>query len=307
MAGRTLRDESSFAGGRYDDPMLAQRRAVLRETVERLAHGGRERYAALAQENLARWVRARDASQERGAGAREPGAGPRVRVLPLDWGVAAAQLTRETGQCCAVLNMANAYCPGGAYVEGTAAQEENMFRRTDCHEAVPSAELDPRTEYYLPEVTALLSARDGYVYLDTDTPRVCVRGPEDRGRADLGYAWLADQDVFPFYELRAAALDLRDGSPFDEVEAGRRIVAQLRTLAEAGVTCAVLSAFGCGAFLNPAERVAGLYRAALAAHGSTLREVLFAIYAPGYGPDNYTPFARAFDAGAALVERGGWS
>ena len=30
------------------------------------------------------------------------------------------------------------------------------------------------------------------MYLDTATPRVCVRGAEDRGRADgsLGYDWL---------------------------------------------------------------------------------------------------------------------
>jgi hypothetical protein len=190
--------------------------------------------------------------------------------------------------------MANAYCPGGAYIEGTTAQEENLFRRSDCHHAVSRSSLDPRTELYLSEMTALLNARDGRVYLDTTTPRVCVRGPEDRERADLGYDWLPDDEVFPFYELRAAAQDLRDGSRFDPTEMRRRVDAQLRTLSDAGVRHAVLSAFGCGAFENPADQVAELYRASLEAHGAFLEEVVFAIYAPGYGPDNFTPFARAF-------------
>lgn len=288
MAGRTLRDEAHFRGTRYDDPVLAGRRQVLRETVARLSGDGRSKAAALAQQNLARF---RDEAR---AGAVNAGTGLRVRVVPDDWGVATGRLTRESGTCCAVLNMANAFCPGGAYVEGTAAQEENLFRRTDAHFSVLPDDMDPHTELYLPHASARLSAHAGRVYLDTKTPRVCVRGPEDRGRADLGYAWLPDDEVFPFFELRAAAEDLRDGRPFDEHEARRRIEAQLHTLAEAQVTHAVLSAFGCGAFMNPAERVAALYRGALARHPGSLREVVFAVYAPGYGPDNFTPFARAF-------------
>lgn len=42
-------------------------------------------------------------------------------------------VTKEHGKVFAVLNMANAYVAGGGYVEGMPAQEENMFRRTDCH------------------------------------------------------------------------------------------------------------------------------------------------------------------------------
>ena len=127
--------------------------------------------------------------------------------------------------------------------------------------------------------------------LDLTSPRVCLRGAEDLARADLGYRWLADDEVFSFYELRAAAEDLRDGRAFDEREAARRIAAQLDTLREAGVGHAVLSAFGCGAFHNPAERVAVLYRDALVARRDAFALVAFAIFAPGYGPDNHAPFA----------------
>jgi hypothetical protein len=43
--------------------------------------------------------------------------------------------------------------------------------------------------------------------------------------ADLGYPWLADDEIFPFFELRASAQDLRDGSDFDPDDGRRRIAA----------------------------------------------------------------------------------
>ena len=46
---------------------------------------------------------------------------------------------------------------------------------------------------------------------------MCIRGAEERERSDLGYRWLEDEEVFPFFELRSAALDLRDGTPFSRV------------------------------------------------------------------------------------------
>ncbi len=291
MAGRTILDERAYAGTRYDDPILARRRAVLRETVARLASRGRDHLHQLAADNLARWARER--------GPQTGSLLPRVRVVAEDWGVATARVTRETGVCFAVLNMANAFVPGGAYVEGTAAQEENLFRRSDCHEAIDDDELDRWTERYRPEMTARLSAAEGLVYLDTQTPRVCLRGPEDLDRADLGYPWLDDDEVFPFFELRAAAEDLRGGKWFDEAEMARRIRAQLHTLRQAGVRHVVLSAFGCGAFRNPADRVAALYRELLDGEAWGLQEVVFAIFAPGYGPDNYSPFAEALRRSAS--------
>jgi hypothetical protein len=143
-------------------------------------------------------------------------------------------------------------------------------------------------------MTELLTGRRGAVYLDTEQARVCIRGPEDRARGDLGYSWLADDQVFPFFELRAAAQDLRDGSHFDPAEARRRVVAQLDTMRRHAVRHAVLSAFGCGAFQNPADQVARIYREELVAREAEFSIVAFAIFAPGYGPDNYTPFAQAF-------------
>lgn len=103
---------------------------------------------------------------------------------------------------------------------------------------------------------------------------------------------MAEDEIFPFVELRAAAQDLRGGSIFDEADARRRVAAQLETLIEAGVRHAVLSAFGCGAFANPPARVAALYREELMTRRDHFDCVAFAIFHPGYGPDNLPIFER---------------
>ena len=53
-------------------------------------------------------------------------------------------------------------------------------------------------------------------------------------------------------------------------------------------------AFGCGAFRNPAPRVAEAYKEALTARAHQFDVVAFAVFHAGYGPDNYTPFAQVF-------------
>jgi hypothetical protein len=285
MPGRPLCAEEEAAARGFGDTVSAERRRVLSETLEAFRRSQPpDRYHRLAAENLERWRSERIVPNE----------ALRIEVLPGDWGEVTREFTKTYGECFAVLNMANAYVPGGAYVEGAVAQEENLFRRTDCHFRVGAEEYDARSDRYVPEMTRLLTARDGLVYLDKQRPRVCIRGPEDRARADLGYAWLPDDEVFPFFELRASAQDLRDGSPFDAEEARKRIAAQLYTLRRHDVRHAVLSAFGCGAFLNPASRVAQIYREEIGARAADFSAIVFAIFWAGYGPDNYTPFAKAF-------------
>ena len=278
-------DRESEAQG-FFGPQSQRRRDVLRETLLAFERSSPpNRYQDLARSNLARWK----------LGAQVPSAEPHTLVFKDDWGEVTAALTRQFGTCFAVLNMANAYYPGGAYGEGAVAQEENMFRRTDCHFKIRADQLTDDGRTYTDRMVKLLSARGDVVYFDTDEPRVCIRGPEDRTRDDLGYAWLADADVFPFYELRASAQDLRDGSRFNVEDARRRIAAQLDTLAAQGIRHAVLGAFGCGAFQNPASTVAKLYREEIGRRSQQFSVVAFAIFDAGYGPDNFSPFKQGFD------------
>jgi hypothetical protein len=256
----------------------------LRETVEAFGRADpADSYHGLARCNLARW---REQSNHAPAGLK-------IEVLPGDWGEVTRSLTAKYGECFAVLNMANPYVPGGAYVEGAVAQEENMFRRTDCHFQVGDEDYDLATDCYRPEKTRLLLAQDGRVYLDSQRPRVCIRGPEDRSSHDLGYGWLSYDEVFPFLEMRASAQDLRGGRPFSEDEARRRISAQFETLEAHGVRHVVFGAFGCGAFKNPADQVARIYRDEIHARSSEFRVVAFAIFNAGYGPGNFLPFQEA--------------
>src|SRR5262249_41363891 len=173
----------------------------------------------------------------------------------------------------------------------------NMFRRTDCHFRIDQDQYDGTRDRYHSQITRLLSARHGAVYLDVEQPRVCIRGPEDRSRADLGYSWLLEDQVFPFFELRAAAQDLRDGSVFEPQDARMRISAQLDTLQDHRIGHVVLGAFGCGAFRNPAHRIAQFYREEILARKANFAVVAFAVFAAGYGPDNFTPFAEAMRCG----------
>ncbi len=185
-------------------------------------------------------------------------------------------------------------------MEGAGAQEENLFRRTDCHFSIDAHMYDVEQDRYRPEWTALISGDDGQVFLDTEHPRVCLRGAEDLERADLGYRWLVDEEIFAFYELRAAAIDLRDGSPFSPYKMQSRISAQLDTLIEKDVKHVVLGAFGCGAFQNPAKLVAEIYRQEISRRSAKFSVVAFAIFHAGYGPDNYTPFRDVFSADVIL-------
>lgn len=258
---------------------------VLIQTLERLEEASpTAKYHRLAQENLRRW--------RKEAEARETVASCEIRVLPGDWGAVTHELTKEFGVCFASLNMANAECPGGGYANGMIAQEENMFRRTDCHFSLNKEEFDD--DMYDEETKDILNAKGGRVYLDVDYPRVCIRGAEDRHQSDLGYEWLPDEEVFPFYELRAAAMDLRGGLSFDQKETERRIAAQLDTLIDKKVRHVVLSAFGCGAFLNPAERVAALYRQEIEKRMEHFDVIAFGIFNAGYGPSNFEPFMKEF-------------
>ena len=135
----------------------------------------------------------------------------------------------------------------------------------------------------------LVSGADGRVYLDT-SPRVCIKGAEERD--GLGYGLLADGDVFPFFELRSAAVDMRGASQksYDDAELRKRIAAQFDTCREAGVRHVVLSAFGCGAFQNPSPIVAAVYKQEVLKRKEHFDVVAFAIFHAGYGPDNFGVF-----------------
>ena len=93
-----------------------RRQYVLLETLGALEQASATaRYHELALRNLQRW--AQQARSSPPAGETAAGGACAVLILPGDWGEVTLELTRRYGTLFASLNMANAYGPGGGYVE----------------------------------------------------------------------------------------------------------------------------------------------------------------------------------------------
>lgn len=123
--------------------------------------------------------------------------------------------------------MANATGFGGGYTHGRSAQEENIFRRTDCHFSMRrehlSFERPGKYKYlftYKDDGDLNMTQRINRGIVFKDQPRVCIRRGESLVLGDnkspveilqlIHYKWLDYYDIFQFYEMRNAARDYRD-------------------------------------------------------------------------------------------------
>lgn len=192
-----------------------------------------------------------------------------IEVLNADCIDAAKQLLDATGTPPLVLNMASATHAGGGVESGAGAQEENLCRRTDYvrflfrytpladRYAFLGIERDDRNSYPL-------DRWDGAVYSEGVT---IFRGNEAEG-----YPFLKAPFRLDF--VAVAALNLRRKEEYEWLrdkegnyllsEAEKemtchKIRLMLRIAAQTGHRTMVLSAFGCGAFSNPAKEMAGLF------------------------------------------------
>jgi uncharacterized protein (TIGR02452 family) len=188
-----------------------------------------------------------------------------------------------------VLNMASDVTPGGGVVRGAGAQEENLFRRTDylcslfqySRKALQYANcgvgLNAVHQYPLDRL-------NGAVY----SPGVTVF----RGNEADGYPFL--RETYPVDFLAVAALNLRDkplsqwavngdGDYIYSKEEAQTMLFKIHLLLRIAKATRhrrlVLSAFGCGAFMNPAKEVARLFDEALhdEEFASSFSHIVFAI------------------------------
>jgi O-acetyl-ADP-ribose deacetylase (regulator of RNase III) len=253
-------------------------------------------YYKLAKENMLNWCKKVRPRDEKGL---------EVIVVESDWGEMALKCTKKYGSIFACLNMANSKNPGGGYQTGAAAQEENMFRRTNCHFSInKDSMLNPNNDksfyFYKLHMKDLISAKDGEnTYIDVKNPRICIKDKETwkpemgnsaEGTQNIGYVELSDDDKFLFYELRCAAVSISNPTEFNETEMRKIIHAQFKTLIKNGLRHAILGAFGCGAFNNPPLKVAALYKECLIQYKDDFDVIAFPIYYAGNGPENYDSF-----------------
>lgn len=226
----------------------------------------------------------------------------RVTVHNADF-LEIARAVAVHGETPAVLNMANRHNPGGGVQFGAGAQEENLFRRSNLlhglYQFAPYAadyDVPPSPEgraYPIPKVS-------GGIF----SPQVRVF----RSSEQTGYALLPRP--YPVHVVTVPAIN----APAVRRVQGRvrltdamadatrvKIRAILRIAAHHDVEALVLSAFGCGAFLNPPEHVAELFAEVLgeAELEGVFRHVAFAVlddhnaFRPESPRGNYLPFEEA--------------
>ena len=166
----------------------------------------------------------------------------------------------------AVLDMASSVQPGGGYKTGANAQEEDLCRRTS---------LAPVCEAFRPLYPPPI---DGMFYV----PTVNVL----RGTGPT-YRWLTAEQRYDVGVLVCAAVRkpvVHEGklSKADENAMLRKMYLILATAAANGHRFLVLGALGCGAYGNPPEHVARLWKTALATHGASFVKAVFAVLGDNY-------------------------
>ena len=160
----------------------------------------------------------------------------------------------------AVLNMASFHTPGGGVIKGSAAQEENIFRRTNIfkslyqfHHIGDEFGIKQKEERYP------LDYNYGGIY----TPKVIVF----RGSDDVDYQLLEEPyyvDVITLPAVKNPRIENGKIVPWVEHVIKNKIKQILNIALENGNDSLVLSAFGCGAYGTPPEQMAMFFADVLA-------------------------------------------
>lgn len=193
----------------------------------------------------------------------------------------------------AVLNFANAFHPGGGVVNGAMAQEECLCRSSNLYCALTVPYI--KTNYYMWNnkycgklgTDAVIYSPDVTVFKTDDTYPVLMERDQ----------WF-DVDVLtcaaPYYDLNA-----RHPLTLDKLE--KIFYKRNKNILEAASynhpDVLVLGAFGCGAFNNPPDLVAGTFKKLLVDDKYALRfkKVLFAIKKNNASNTNLVAFKEAFE------------
>eukprot|EP01006_Ploeotia_vitrea_P014003 TRINITY_DN369_c0_g1_i1.p2 TRINITY_DN369_c0_g1~~TRINITY_DN369_c0_g1_i1.p2 ORF type:complete len:402 (+),score=45.38 TRINITY_DN369_c0_g1_i1:29-1234(+) len=194
---------------------------------------------------------------------------------------------QDEGYNPAVLNMACAGNPGGGYLGGSGAQEENCFRRSDYVKKLPKAlyPLGSSVIYSSNVVVFRGSEAKGYPLMEA--PRL------------VGFIACAAMSRPTTFTDKNKRLRLVDRIA-DELYG--RILTMLTVCSSFGHDSLVLSALGCGAYKNPPEHVAELFQKALMEPSlqGRYKRVVFAILndhntRKKHNPEgNIAPFKRVF-------------
>ncbi len=175
--------------------------------------------------------------------------------------IEAAELLKNAGYNVCLLNMANRQNPGGGVLGGAGAQEENIFRRSNLFQSLyqfvdysNQYDIERNTENSYP-----LDRNSGGIY----SKKVSIF----RGSEKNGYCFLKNPfeiSIVSVPAINRPQLDFINGKYYiinELVEPSKeKIRTILRICGEFNHDCLVLSAFGCGAFRNPPNHMAILFK-----------------------------------------------
>lgn len=205
------------------------------------------------------------------------------------------------GKNVCILNFASATNPGGGVVHGSSAQEESLCRCSTLYFCLDTPEL--MRDFYLPHRNAgnplynddIIYSPDVYVIkTDTSFP--------DR---------MKENDWYKVNVITCAAPNLRDrpsnamnpnaGNTAAKI-ANQELHALLETrirrifkvAAAEGNEILILGAFGCGAFRNPPDVVADVFRQITDEYGKYFETIEYAVFHTERETENYKAFKRAF-------------
>ena len=190
----------------------------------------------------------------------------------------------------AVLNFANAYSPGGGVVNGAMAQEECLCRSSNLYASLTIPYLLKNYYKWNKKNTGDMGS-DAVIY----SPGVTVFKTDDAIPEEMDRWFTVDvlTCAAPYYDpgkKRPVSME-----KLEEVFHGR-IRNILEVAAANDVDVLILGAFGCGAFNNPPDLVADVFRHLLVdkGYGRFFRQIVFAIKKNNAQNTNLLAFQKVF-------------
>lgn len=194
----------------------------------------------------------------------------------------------KNGEKVCALNFANSVHAGGGVVHGARAQEECLCRCSTLYDSLISEKM--KNEFYEPHYS--LDDIDGNYLANDDvifTPNVKVfKSDTDIPQIRPENEWF-DVDI-----LTCAAPCLEDIDSISDEKLAEIHESRARQILN--VACqnkedvVILGAFGCGAFSNPPEVVAQVYKKVIADYKYAFKTIEFAIYCRDFETRNYKAF-----------------
>lgn len=195
------------------------------------------------------------------------------------------------GEHVCVLNFASSTHPGGGVASGASAQEEALCRCSTLYPTLDTPEMMNR--FYRPHRRYCDSLyNDDIIY----SPAVTVFKTDSSDPVRLPEEEWYETDV-----LTCAAPNLRGLPELDEEHRRgyenimrHRVRRIFEVAAQENAEVLILGAFGCGAFRNPPDIIARVFREVTEEYRHTFRAIEYAVYCKDFESENFRIFRETF-------------